>query len=1171
MASEVPSDWLETLWRRVQFKMCLRQRRNARYIARSFEPLACKEPGIGFEPLCLNPGQTSGVNEQEEQSVGPRLGCAGMESGESNALEHSQDTGTARSRSGGTTLDFIPMAATLGRIRTFKAAPRSAGDAPADEWGSAAAASSSVTQAGGVFSLASHASTEMEFVGLRNAVLAAATSTGTDENDDDLPGVERRFPLFKHGSGGAVRSGTTAVSSQAEQTRTTLCASGDLSSVSNPTAAVHFASHTQRLETVKSPVRVEDRARVRAEPSKSLLKRNAPEGPPEHATDAVSSSTYGEDVSGQLLEFGSFHSPREVDGDLDGAGSNLKKNTSSLSRRASWFSGVFRSDSQNFVTEFEHDFHPFLKLEVIRAREVSVLLRYMFSAIFCAVVYAVIETILGNTYFLFEYTALFGDESTRVFRVAVTDPNSPRVGSDNRQETAFAYFNNVMYVLGFAVILFYFVAYVVRILRLPRTDRVPVQWWSIMQMLSGVLFLNPYDAIKAMIDISNGPSESAGEPPDGKIVVDAIFEIFFGLALILYPWAVAHTFRLNRSRKRVPISVWGWKLAAVLVLSGLKITYRVVFETGVSTLPFITFLSMLFLFGRSGIWQTNVVIVVSVLTACELAMVFGIFWTFRGTAKCLNSLDYMRTRPNQIGFRLFRFHTALFFAVFYIIYLLLVFGWPLGSKMEVLVFMDQAVLSLSGPPVVSLYIMVLEYFITEAWCHLPPTSADGISGWFVDEHLSRRRSSLRYILGSKNSEVEQANAVARAFAYRERERLKHGFPRQHKMVFCMETQVKLFNFAWLAYSYFKWDFSDVAKQEQFELVEYIGSAETDTHFFVIQARDRIVVAARGTSSLRNVQTDVAIRRVRLGALMQGAFAGRGFGADVQALLSVARVHAGFAEAYKSVRERLLECLDKVVDACENAEMPMYFTGHSMGGSLATLTALEASMRYGPQRPHRESETEAPDESVAKMPRQFVVSVFGAPRVGNHAFKRLYEAQNIVHWRVNTLYDIVPTLPKFGYEHVGRKAVFNERGFLLLDPSGLEVRALGISRDGLLWHRKSSYMLSMFAWQHAYHGNGYEAGFWAWISDEERVHHSTWVAARTIDSDTARAWQYLSALVQNAAQPVRASGEKRANPQERWKELCRRLVVQADMLVEEDESSGAVLASFRLQASASAPS
>ncbi|HVI45143.1 MAG TPA: lipase family protein [Chitinophaga sp.] len=101
------------------------------------------------------------------------------------------------------------------------------------------------------------------------------------------------------------------------------------------------------------------------------------------------------------------------------------------------------------------------------------------------------------------------------------------------------------------------------------------------------------------------------------------------------------------------------------------------------------------------------------------------------------------------------------------------------------------------------------------------------------------------------------------------------------------------------------------------------------------------------------------------------------------------VHTAFYAAANALYVDILG--DKVVkDALKNNE-PIYLTGHSKGGAIATLIARMI----------------ASNKSGIKLN----VYTFGAPRVGSIQFAKNYEAhKNIDHLRVESFGDLIPHLP-----------------------------------------------------------------------------------------------------------------------------------------------------------------
>ncbi len=104
-------------------------------------------------------------------------------------------------------------------------------------------------------------------------------------------------------------------------------------------------------------------------------------------------------------------------------------------------------------------------------------------------------------------------------------------------------------------------------------------------------------------------------------------------------------------------------------------------------------------------------------------------------------------------------------------------------------------------------------------------------------------------------------------------------------------------------------------------------------------------------------------------------------------LSCGMVHSGFKYEFDSIRDLLSEMLSAI-------HIPLFYTGHSLGGALATLTASIIPPR--------------------------AVYTFGSPRVGNAAFRDSLASVNL--YRIAMKNDIVttvpPSRPPFYFCHAG---------------------------------------------------------------------------------------------------------------------------------------------------------
>ncbi|CAN6235586.1 unnamed protein product [Urochloa humidicola] len=190
-------------------------------------------------------------------------------------------------------------------------------------------------------------------------------------------------------------------------------------------------------------------------------------------------------------------------------------------------------------------------------------------------------------------------------------------------------------------------------------------------------------------------------------------------------------------------------------------------------------------------------------------------------------------------------------------------------------------------------------------------------------------------------------------------------------------------------------------KSDFEKICFLDNVLTDTQVAIWRdsSRRRLVVAFRGTeqSKWKDLRTDLMLVPAGLNPERLGG----DFKQEVQ-------VHSGFLGAYDSVRNRIMALITYAVgyqdeDDAENIpRWHVYVTGHSLGGALATLLALELS-----------------SSQMAKNGVIFVTMYnFGSPRVGNRRFAEVYNAKVKDSWRVVNHRDIIPTVPRLmGYCHV----------------------------------------------------------------------------------------------------------------------------------------------------------
>ena len=274
--------------------------------------------------------------------------------------------------------------------------------------------------------------------------------------------------------------------------------------------------------------------------------------------------------------------------------------------------------------------------------------------------------------------------------------------------------------------------------------------------------------------------------------------------------------------------------------------------------------------------------------------------------------------------------------------------------------------------------------------------------------------------------------------------------------FVLETQILLFHFMSLSY-----DLVGTANSEEqekmienpsFKLNLYASDSETDTHGFVFSSSDRIVVAFRGSVSLKNFQTDWDSSEVE-----------SEYGKQIEPLLDdevnfsyaktvasrPAYLHGGFVKAYETIREKIVnEVKSLYPNKC------VFVTGHSLGAGLAVVCALDLAMQ------------------INIPPNRIAMSLWGCPKVGTFSFvKRVARKIPCTH-RIATANDIITQLPfqnplnaytLKGWFYVGTEVLLLPDGNLLLDPNPVEKFMLEAPVYSMVAHFRVSYALSLASW------------------------------------------------------------------------------------------------------------
>ncbi len=182
--------------------------------------------------------------------------------------------------------------------------------------------------------------------------------------------------------------------------------------------------------------------------------------------------------------------------------------------------------------------------------------------------------------------------------------------------------------------------------------------------------------------------------------------------------------------------------------------------------------------------------------------------------------------------------------------------------------------------------------------------------------------------------------------------------------------------------------------------EFINDKETDTQCFIASDDEKIVIAFRGTSSIKDAFTDLLIIKTPYPKSRRWFFK--------------PRAHYGFVNAFLAVRHRIHEVLSRCLLI---KPYKVYITGHSLGAALATLCAIDL-------------------KETMKI-NNLLIYTFGSPKVGNSWFARRFNKKIKHSYRFVNDDDVVPWLPPTGYSHVKTLVFINKKGELTVNPNLME--------------------------------------------------------------------------------------------------------------------------------------
>jgi predicted lipase len=164
----------------------------------------------------------------------------------------------------------------------------------------------------------------------------------------------------------------------------------------------------------------------------------------------------------------------------------------------------------------------------------------------------------------------------------------------------------------------------------------------------------------------------------------------------------------------------------------------------------------------------------------------------------------------------------------------------------------------------------------------------------------------------------------------------------------------------------------------------------------------LVIAFRGSANAENWTQNRRIELVPVPSIIIPAS---------KASNQLPKVHQGFLTTYQDIQKPLLEFLRSYLKEQKTPDIRrLIFTGHSLGGCLATLAAMEVRSQM----------------ELSSLDFQYQVQTFGAPRCGNHHWVQQVN-RNIGNIRRQVeKEDAIALIPgrSLGYAHVGKEWFWN---------------------------------------------------------------------------------------------------------------------------------------------------
>ncbi|QGQ45486.1 lipase family protein [Metabacillus sediminilitoris] len=192
----------------------------------------------------------------------------------------------------------------------------------------------------------------------------------------------------------------------------------------------------------------------------------------------------------------------------------------------------------------------------------------------------------------------------------------------------------------------------------------------------------------------------------------------------------------------------------------------------------------------------------------------------------------------------------------------------------------------------------------------------------------------------------------------------------------------------------------------------VEEPEEEVFGFIAESQDKIIVAFRGTRTFKDNESDQDLYQV-----------------PYPFVINAGKTHRGFTCIYQSTRNDLIRELNKL-----STTKKLFVAGHSLGGALAVLAALDFAVNTRFKNPF--------------------VYTYGSPRVADPDFASRFNQTVKNSVRIYNVHDIIPTLPDHAYPPPFTKKGLYYRHVNMKYPLSFQLNSLPVRNHEIVCYFKN---------------------------------------------------------------------------------------------------------------------